>query len=208
MPRHGNHQHAVGLGIGGCHFGDQLVCRDAYGTGDVVTRNHLFANPRPNGARTPPPQQRPGNVHIAFIDRYLFDTIGDPTEHFLENAMRHRAIVAHVDRKENAVRAELLRPGTRHGRINAVLASLVAGCGHHRTVAHADDHRLAAIFRMPRHLQRCVEGVHVDVQHRAASLVVTPVTFGCCDSRCGAHGSMITVFRKILKQMFEYSAAP
>ena len=122
--------------------------------------------------------------------------------------MRHRAIVAHVDRKENAVRAELLRPGTRHGRINAVLASLVAGCGHHRTVAHADDHRLAAIFRMPRHLQRCVEGVHVDVQHRAASLVVTPVTFGCCDSRCGAHGSMITVFRKILKQMFEYSAAP
>lgn len=76
----------LGLALVDGHFGDQLVCRDAYGTGDVVTRNHLFANPRPNGARTPPPQQRPGNVHIAFIDRYLFDTIGDPTEHFLENA--------------------------------------------------------------------------------------------------------------------------
>ena len=105
MPRHGNHQHAVGLGIGGCHFGDQLVRRDADGTGDVIAQGHLFTYPRPNGTGTAPLQQRSGNVHIAFVNRYLFDTAGNPAEHFLENAMRHRAIVAHVDRKENAVRA-------------------------------------------------------------------------------------------------------
>ena len=105
MPRHGNHQHAVGLGIGGCHFGDQLVRRDADGTGDVVAQGHLFTYPRPNGTGTAPLQQRSGNVHIAFVDRYLFDAVGNPAEHFLENAMRHRAIVAHVDRKENSVRA-------------------------------------------------------------------------------------------------------
>ncbi len=37
------------------------------------------------------------------------------------------------------------------------------------------------------HFQRGVEGVHVDVQHRAAGLVMPPIAFGGGQSRCGAH---------------------
>ena len=89
-----------------------------------------------------------------------------------------------------------MRPGTCHGRVDAVLPRLVAGRGHHRTIAHADDHRPAAVFRVPGHFQRRIESIHVDMQHRAPSLVMAPVTFGCCDSRCGTHDSMIAVFSR------------
>ena len=105
MSGHGDHEHAIRFGIGRSHFGDKLVRRDADGTGDVVPSGDLIAYPSSDGAGTLPPQQRAGDVHIAFIHGNLFDAIGDAGEHLCEDTSGHLTVVVDIHRQKDAVRA-------------------------------------------------------------------------------------------------------
>lgn len=77
--------------------------------------------------------------------------------------------------------------GGRHGRIDAVASRFVARCGYHRTRPGADDDWLAFQPGIAGHFQRGVESIHIDMQHGAAGLVMTPIALGGLKSRCGAH---------------------
>ena len=65
----------------------------------------LGADPGADAARPAPLAQCAGYVHVAFIDGYLFDLVGDLAEHLVEDAPRHHAVIAHIDGQEHAVRA-------------------------------------------------------------------------------------------------------
>ena len=97
-------QHAVRFGVGGRHFRDQFVRSDAHRAGDVIALCDLGADPGADAARLAPLAQCAGYVHVAFIDGYLFDLVGDLAEHFVEDAPRHHAVIAHIDGQEHAVR--------------------------------------------------------------------------------------------------------
>ena len=183
----GNQQHAIRLRIRRRHFRDQLVRGDAHRTGHMEPRGDLLSYPGADPGRPLPGEQRPRHVHIRLIHRNLLEPVSDLAEHPFDDAPRHHPVVVHVHRQEHAVRAQLTGAGARHRRIDAVTPCLIARRRHHRARPGADDHRLAFEFGMTCHFQRGVEGVHVDVQHRAAGLVMPPIAFGGGQSRCGAH---------------------
>jgi hypothetical protein len=72
------------------------------------------------------------------------------------------------------VPAQAKRLPDRHGAANTEAPRLVGGRGDDATGAAADDDRLAAQLRPAADLDAGVEGVHVDVQDRAARVVAVP----------------------------------
>ena len=71
----------------------------------MVPSGDLIAYPSSDGAGTLPPQQRAGDVHIAFIHGNLFDAIGDAGEHLCEDTSGHLTVVVDIHRQKDAVRA-------------------------------------------------------------------------------------------------------
>ena len=104
------------------------------------------------------------DVQIGFIERKGFDGIGDG-EHQRADLQADGAVHGKARRREDELRATLLRAVGGHGGMDAIAARFVAGSGNHAAFFRGarDDKRLAAPFGVVALLHRGVEGIHVDV---------------------------------------------
>ena len=101
-------------------------------------------------------------------------TSGVTSRRMRHDGVGRRAVGGAVRRQHDGVRAAAQGLGHRHGAADAVAAGLVGRRRHHAAVAAADHDRPAAQLRAALDLDAGVEGVHVDVQHRAAGVVAVP----------------------------------
>ena len=104
------------------------------------------------------------DVQVGFIERKGFDGLGDG-EHQRADLQADGAVHGKARRREDELRATLLRAVGGHGGMDAIAARLVTGGSDYATFfcRARDDERFVAPLGVVALLNRGVEGVHVDV---------------------------------------------
>ena len=114
---------------------------------------------------------RAGDVEEGFVEAKGLNLRGDGAKD-LHDAVRNTRVVAMVRSKKGGLRAESLRPGRWHRGVNTERSCFVGRREHDATRATTgDDDGRAFELGVAEQLHGCKEGIHVDVQDGAASVV-------------------------------------
>src|SRR5690606_28160316 len=162
---------AVRLALLGGELGDELAGGHAHRAGDAVALPYL--RPDHGGDLRGRAQPAPGTADVEerLVGGDRLDHRGDRVED-LHHALGDLGVLPVTGRDDRRLRAEPPRPAHRHGRVDAERPGLIGGAEHHAAPGgRADDHRAAVQLGPFEQLDAGEEGVHVDVEDRAAGVV-------------------------------------
>ena len=162
--------HAVGLGQARGELGDELGGCHADRAGDALLVGHGVAEELADGCRGAQAPHGTGHVEERLVEREGLHHGGDRGEGG-HDRVGDPAVEAVVGREHRRLRAQPPGPRHGHGGGDPEAASLIGGREHHAAVAPADDDGSAHQVGVAEQGRRRVEGVHVDVQDRAAGVV-------------------------------------
>lgn len=138
-----------------------------------------------------PSRRRAPDVEERLVDADLLDQRRDVRER-VHHRRRDLPVGRQVRRDDDRLRAHPPRHRHRHRRVHTERAGLVGGREHDRPLLAADDDRPSAQLWPASQLDRGEEGIHVDVQDRAAVLLGAPVAPGAVGAWPAAHRSPVT----------------
>lgn len=168
--RDGHDEQTIGFAQARSELGDKLAWRDADGTGDALLVIHRV--PDALRDRRGAAEAADGAPHIeeCLVEAQRFDDGRDAGEG-LHDGIGHRGIEVVIGSEHGRLWAQPPGARHRHGGSDAEGAGFVGRGQHDAARAAADDDGAAYEVRAAEEGRGGKEGVHVDVEHRAAGVV-------------------------------------